>query len=107
MDGDVYTSISYKLRSAGPAPVGRGELVTQTFGIDKQINRFYSATTTINRSDDMMGITEGGHLSASWQRLPYFDVDGNQLFSGNTVSRPLFCDSDEVTPDGASACETE
>jgi len=100
MDGDIYTSNSYKLRSAGPAPVGNGKFITQTFGIDKQVTNMYPATKTINTSEDMMGLTTDGYLSASWQRLPYFDAQGHQLFSGNTVSKPVFCDKDEVTPGG-------
>lgn len=97
MDGESYTSYTYKLRSAGPTPVSPGRFVIQTFGVDRNTVVTYPATTTVNRSDDMTGIYGGTYISANWQRLPYLSATGRQLFSGNTVSRPVWFDQDELT----------
>ena len=97
MDGPSYKSYSYKLRSAGPVPVSVGRFITQTFGIDRQTVMTYPATTTINNSDDMMGFYGGTLASANWQRLAYLSNTGRHLFSGSTVSKPLWLDQDELT----------
>jgi len=97
MDGASNRTHSYKLRSAGPVPVGGGRFVTQTFGIDSQIVTTYTATTTINNSDDMMGIHGGTLSAANWQRLTYLSDTGRNLFSGSTVSKLTWIDRDELT----------
>jgi len=97
MDGDSYPSYTYKLRSTGPTPTGGGSFITQSFGIDKSRIVTYTATSTINRSDDMAGIPGGIYISASWQRLPYLTQGGGQVFSGNTVEKPVWWDQDVIT----------
>lgn len=95
--GQHYKTDSYKLRSSGPIPLGRGFFVTQTFGIDHSIIRSYPATEYINNSDAMAGIPGGTLLSANWTRLPYLSQTGRNLFSGTTVTVPAFIDRDELT----------
>lgn len=98
-DGDKYTSYTYKLRSAGPVPVDGNTFVTQTFGVDKSAVKTYTATTVVNSSGDMAGLSllDDAFISASWQRLPYLNSNNSNVFSGATVSKPDFVNEDQIT----------
>jgi len=84
-------SVSYKLRSAGPASIGGGQFVIQTFGAESRRIEVISATNSINTSGDMAGLC-GAYESASWQRLPY----AGGYFSGTIVYKPEFLDVDSI-----------
>ena len=95
-NGDIYVGYSYKLRSGGVMPMGSTFLV-QTFGVDKNEIRTYSATTILPVTDDMAGADPGGQLiSANFSRLPYLKEDGEMVFSGNTVKKPEFQDNHQL-----------
>lgn len=97
MDGKVYTTHSYKLRSAGPNPVQPGQFIVQTFGVDKNEINNYEASTTLPESDDFMGAdVDASLMSANFQRLPYFDARCVYLFSGQTVGKTEFIDESEM-----------
>jgi len=94
--GYHYATDSYKLRSAGPIPVGNSNFITQTFGIDHSIIKTYPSATRINNSSAMKGILGGTLFSASWNRLPYLSQSGEQLFSGTTITAPDFINADSL-----------
>ena len=97
MDGESYMSYTYRLRSAGPTPMSPGRFVIQTFGVERNKIMTYTATTTTNRSADMIGLYGGTLIAANWQRLPYLSVSGKQLFSGSTTEQPVWLDQDKLT----------
>jgi len=92
-DGNHYVTHNYKLRSSGLMPIGPGQFLNQTFGVDDYEITTYEASFTISKSDDMAGASYNGqYVLASWQRLPYLTLDGRQVFSGNMTKKPLFRD---------------
>ena len=97
MDGNFYTTYTYRLRSSGAVPVNPGQFLAQTFGGDKNQVKTYEATETITKSDDFAGASVNGpYISASFQRLPYLTSDRDQVFSGQTVGRTEFIDEDAI-----------
>jgi len=97
MDGNYYTTYTYRLRSSGAVPVNPGQFLAQTFGADKNEVNTYEATRTITRSDDFTGADiYGTYISANFQRLPYLTESGDQVFSGQTVGRTEFIDEDSI-----------
>lgn len=97
MDGNFYTTYTYRLRSSGAVPINPGQFLAQTFGADKNQVKTYEATETITRSDDFTGADVNGlYISASFQRLPYLTEFRNQVFSGQTVGKTEFIDEDAI-----------
>lgn len=97
MDGNFYTTYTYRLRSSGAVPINPGQFLAQTFGADKNQVKTYEATETITRSDDFTGASvDGLYISASFQRLPYLTVYRKQVFSGQTVGETEFIDEDAI-----------
>lgn len=97
MDGNVYTTYTYRMRSSGVVPVNAGQFLAQTFGVDKNQVKTYEATRTITRSDDFVGADiNGKYISANFQRLPYLTEAGSQVFSGQTVGKTEFLDEDAI-----------
>jgi len=95
-NGDIYVGYSYKLRSGGVMPMGSTFLV-QTFGVDKNEIKTYSATTILPRTDDMAGADPSGEfISANFTRLSYLKENGEMVFSGNTVNKPEFQDNHQL-----------
>jgi len=91
MDGNVFTTYTYKLRSSGAIPFGPGKFLAQTFGADKTKVETFEGTTTLPRSDDFMGATVGGrYQQASFQRLSYLNSENKQIFSGNILWKSEF-----------------
>jgi hypothetical protein len=97
MNGNVFTTHTYRLRSSGAVPFGPGRFLAQTFGVDKTKVQTFEGTTSLPRSDDFMGATIGGqYQQASFQRLAYLDGGGNQLFSGNIIWKLEFVDESAI-----------
>jgi len=97
MDGEHYISYTYKMRSSGHVPVRPGHFLAQTFGVDKNEVTTWVATTTITRSDDFIGANiSGDYISANFQRLPYFNEAGENIFSGQTVGITQFVDESSI-----------
>jgi len=95
-DGDIYVGYSYKLRSGGVMPMGSTFLV-QTFGVDKNEIKTYSASTILPRTEDMAGADPSGtFISANFTRLAFLKSSGEMVFSGNTVKKPDFLDNHEL-----------
>lgn len=89
-----FSSISYKLRSAGPVPVGGGRFITQTFMAEKSSITIHEAATQLLKSIDMAGLG-GEYVSASYTRLPYL-LGSSQVFSGNEVKKPVYVDESSI-----------
>lgn len=97
MDGNVYTTYTYRMRSSGAVPKSPGQFLAQTFGVDKNQVKTYEATRTITRSDDFVGANVNGqYISANFQRLPYLTDSSEQVFSGQTVGETEFIDEDAI-----------
>jgi len=89
-----HTQHSYKLRSQGLQAIGPGIFFIQSFGTDHSVIQIHTATTTISESKDFAGADPLGPLvSANFQRLPYFK-NGEEVFSGQTVEKPIHSDND-------------
>lgn len=88
---------SYKLRSGGLTPIGPSSFLVQSFGVDKNEINIYPSTTGLPDSDeDFTGASvTGEYISANFQRLPYLTTGGQQIFSGQTISRTEFDTSRE------------
>lgn len=91
-----YITESFMLRSAGPVPVSPGTFIVQTFGVEKTIINTYEATTSLLKTDNMVGQPGGKYISASYQRLPYLTEGGEQVFGGTEIEKPIFEDSHEL-----------
>lgn len=97
MDGNSFTTKTYKLRSGGPMPIGPGVFLAQTFGVDSHELTFWEATKTLPESDDFIGASvDGLYTSASFQRMPYLLSTGDQVFRGNTVGKIVFMQEDDI-----------
>jgi len=97
MDGNYYTTYTYRLRSSGAVPVSPGRFLSQTFGADKNEVKTYEGTRTITRSDDFVGANvDGSYISANFQRLPYLTSAGSQIFTGQTIGATEFIDEDAI-----------
>lgn len=96
-DGDVYTTYSYRLRSAGLIPIRPGIFLSQTFGANKTQIDTYTASRTLPKTEDFAGAdVNAEYVSASFQRLPYLTEGGEQVFSGNINYKPEFIDEDDI-----------
>ena len=93
---DVYENYSYKLRSAGPTPIGPGSFIHQTFGTDKSTIYTYVASDCVETTSCDMTGAGGKLISANWQRLPYVSEDGGNVFNGTEVERPVFLNQDSI-----------
>ena len=93
---DIYTNYSYKLRSAGPTPIGPGNFIHQTFGVDKSKIITYVASDCIKTTSCDMTGAGGTLISANWQRLPYIKQGGGNVFNGTEIERPVFLDQDSI-----------
>lgn len=97
VDGTIYLTYSYKLRSGGAVPYRAGFFIAQTFGAERSPVWTCEATTILPKSDDFMGASIGApYAQASFQRLPYLSQDGRQIFSGTIIGRPVFIDEDQI-----------
>jgi hypothetical protein len=97
MDGKSYTSYSYRLRASGIMSLNSNRFILQSFGGERNTVRTYEATTTINNSGSMAGANPGGvYISANWNRLPYLTEDCEQIFSGSTISKPVFIHETQI-----------
>jgi hypothetical protein len=97
MDGNVFTTHTYKLRSSGAIPFGPGKFLAQTFMAEKTKVETFEGTTTLPRSDDFMGATVGGkYQQASFQRLAYLSNENKQLFSGNILWRTEYINEESI-----------
>lgn len=97
-----YTSHSYKLRSAGPVPIGgRGtveaDFIVQTFKVEHSEIIIHEATEVLLESNDMAGLG-GNHVSANYQRLPLLTAEKKQVFSGSEIKKPTYEEEDEYLP---------
>ncbi len=96
MDGQSHSVISLKLRSSGAVPIGPGNFLVQSFGVDENEVTIWPTTTTITRSDDFTGASlTGDFISANFQRLSYLTAGGSEIFSGQTIGRTEFDESRE------------
>jgi hypothetical protein len=97
MDGNSFSTNSYKLRSGGPIPIAPGQFLAQTFGVDVQELTFWEATTTLPESEDFIGASlDGLYTSASFQRMPYLLSNGKEVFRGNTIGKIVFENEDQM-----------
>jgi hypothetical protein len=97
VDGNIYLTYTYKLRSGGAVPYRAGFFIAQTFGAERSAVYTCEATTTLPESDDFMGAAIGApYAQASFQRLPYLSQDGKQIFSGTIIGRPVFIDENQI-----------
>ena len=98
-----YISHSYKLRSAGPVPIGSEgtidrDFIVQTFMVEHTETTTHEATEVLKESGDMAGL-DGEYISASYQRLPLLTADKKQAFSGSEVRKPTYEEEDEYLPE--------
>jgi len=97
-----YTSHSYKLRSAGPVPIGDEgtvdeDFIVQTFKVEHSEITVHEATEVLLESNDMTGLG-GEYVSASYQRLPFLTAEAQQAFSGSEIKKPTYEEEDEYLP---------
>lgn len=92
---------SYKLRSSGAVPVGRGVFLAQIFGVDRNRIRSYEAATQLPDTCDFMGASlTGQYMQASFQRLPYLTNAGQQIFNGSITFKTEFLNTMNIPGQG-------
>jgi len=95
-----FTSYRYKLRAGSPFPEGQTgspDFILQTFMAEKvrleidEAKDIYDLLAT----EDFRG-QGGDYLQANYQRLPYKNMAGNQVFSSTEELAPIQGDWDSM-----------
>jgi len=99
-----YTvSVLYRLRAGGPQPVGGGEAVLQTFGVDKVRVREVEAADDLLASNDFVGNNPDGLFrSASYNATVYSTSPGfgGVVYQGSEEFKEEWAEEEEIISGG-------
>lgn len=92
----AYEVETWRLRSAGATPIGRGIFLVQGFGAEKNDIEIYTAATELPETEDFIGANpDANYVQANFQRLP-FSYNGQQIFQGSMTRIPEFKQEYEI-----------